>query len=1143
MKNLVFCVACLLLGLYVGEAKTIEVPAGGDIAAAVAEAEDGDVVQLAAGEYTLSATVTINRPLTVRGVNRLLTTVRASGTGFSLFKLQDPDAVVERMCLAGATASQGPAVYVDTAGGQVLDCLVAGNTSTVSGGGAGAVHLRGEYAVMRRTSLQDNTTAKGYGGGAYITGNGIIDNCLFSNNSASWGGGLYIESSCDPKVVHITATGNTSQTSGGADVYNYSTTLSNLRNSYIGVFVTKKTLTYADLVLNKTVTDDKLYLKGVPDVGSAGYDLYGNPHDANTPSIGCYSLSPDGLAFECDVASLNAFIGEEMQIHAEISNLPTGAVPTFGVVDGEANVTMCDYADGVMSFTPSVTGFHTVFLMADAGDHSLLVTHERAFYAGARTVTVAKETAMDNLYDAYVACGQGGTVLVADGEYEFSKALVVEDHRCTFRSVNGRDQVILRPAAGCDRHLLTLNVNGSVVDGFTFQGGTVPSKDGPAIRISSKGGLVDNCIIENWKTLSGGSGGAMSIGSRDAIVRRTVMRNNRHDGGDYGGAVQVNSFGTLDTCLMYGNYATWGGAIYISRGTSGGFRMLGCTVYDNTQPNDYQIYEYNYYNTFVDCIIEDGHFDYDYVTNCIVPKGSFSSCQNGNVITTKPNFPRREQGDYSVADGDAAIDAAIGYAGRPETDVNGKPRVNGDGADIGAVEHYDAGLIVGFSVDRTRVRAELDESVVLRPVVSGGEVATYLWTVTNAQGVAAAGVMDESGVLTVDPASPGVYSVALEVVGKSGSRATAARDGVFTAGVVEAFVATDGGNVFPYDTEAKAARNFNDAWTLAVSGTVVRVAAGNYLLGQSLDLTDPIRIVGAGREVTELRLAEGVNGRLALLDNAKSSITGCTLAGGRLGAPTGQNGCGVKFESRGGLVEDCRITDCRPVGVVQHGTAVQIVGKGILRRTMIDHCTQGSVASCWGTIRVYSAANAVIDSCLVCSNAAEWGGGIYVEGTAYVTNCTFAANSAKEVGSDLYLYTGWTNARFCNCVFAEAINGNDIHIATGAMTDEGVAAQLLSSFDHCLSESCYVAIGGGGPTGAKLLPTEKDNLNELAGFSDAAAGDYRPGRGSPLLAGGLLVPGMKKLTDLEGHPLVVGGQAPIGCYASPFKPGLLLLIR
>ena len=343
-------------------------------------------------------------------------------------------------------------------------------------------------------------------------------------------------------------------------------------------------------------------------------------------------------------------------------------------------------------------------------------------------------------------------------------------------------------------------------------------------------------------------------------------------------------------------------------------------------------------------------------------------------------------------------------------------------------------------------------------------------------------------------------------------------------------------------TPRKAARNFNDAWTLAVSGTVVRVAAGNYLLGQSLDLTDPIRIVGAGREVTELRLVEGVNGRGALLDNAKSSITGCTLAGGRLGAPTEQNGCGVKFESRGGLVEDCRITDCRPVGVVQHGTAVQIVGKGILRRTMIDHCTQGSVANCWGTIRVYGAVNAVIDSCLVCSSTAEWGGGIYVEGTAYVTNCTFAANSAKTVGSDLYLYNGWTNARFCNCVFAEAINGNDIHIATGAMTDEGITSLLSSSFDHCLSESCYVAINN-GPTGPKILPAEKGNLNESAGFFDAVAGDYHPGQGSPLLAGGLRLPGMKKWTDLEGRPLVRGGKAPIGCYASPFNNGLLLMVR
>ena len=125
------CVALAVGGLWLtASAKTVEVASGGDIAAAVAEAlsdETPAMVVLGAGEYTLSATVTIDRPLTVRGVNRLLTTIRASGTGFSLFKLQDPDAVVERMCLAGATASQGPAVYVDTAGGQVLDCLVAGN--------------------------------------------------------------------------------------------------------------------------------------------------------------------------------------------------------------------------------------------------------------------------------------------------------------------------------------------------------------------------------------------------------------------------------------------------------------------------------------------------------------------------------------------------------------------------------------------------------------------------------------------------------------------------------------------------------------------------------------------------------------------------------------------------------------------------------------------------------------------------------------------------------------------------------------------------------------------------------------------------------------------------------------------------------
>ena len=51
---------------------------------------------------------------------------------------------------------------------------------------------------------------------------------------------------------------------------------------------------------------------------------------------------------------------------------------------------------------------------------------------------------------------------------------------------------------------------------------------------------------------------------------------------------------------------------------------------------------------------------------------------------------------------------------------------------------------------------------------------------------------------------------------------------------------------------------------------------------------------------------------------------------------------------------------------------------------MIGHCTQGDVANCWGTIRVYGAVNAVIDSCLVCSNAAEWGGGIYINNIEHI---------------------------------------------------------------------------------------------------------------------------------------------------------------
>lgn len=62
---------------YSARAAIIPVEVGGDIAAAVAKAQAGDVVQLAPGEHVVSATVKLDKAITVTGGFSGLTTVRA----------------------------------------------------------------------------------------------------------------------------------------------------------------------------------------------------------------------------------------------------------------------------------------------------------------------------------------------------------------------------------------------------------------------------------------------------------------------------------------------------------------------------------------------------------------------------------------------------------------------------------------------------------------------------------------------------------------------------------------------------------------------------------------------------------------------------------------------------------------------------------------------------------------------------------------------------------------------------------------------------------------------------------------------------------------------------------------------------------
>ena len=111
----------------------VHVPAGGDVAAAVAAAETGDVVQLAAGEYVFAAEVKIEAGVTVRGAGRFLTTVKSDGATHRLFYLNHDDAILSDLTAQDAVTSGGAAVSVNK--GTFQDAIVRNcRNSGYSGG-------------------------------------------------------------------------------------------------------------------------------------------------------------------------------------------------------------------------------------------------------------------------------------------------------------------------------------------------------------------------------------------------------------------------------------------------------------------------------------------------------------------------------------------------------------------------------------------------------------------------------------------------------------------------------------------------------------------------------------------------------------------------------------------------------------------------------------------------------------------------------------------------------------------------------------------------------------------------------------------------------------------------------------------------
>ena len=148
------------------------------LAAAVARAQNaGDEVILADDEYPLTAQITINRDITVRGTTRDGTIVKRSGSDkIRLFELNAAGAVLSTMTVSGGYDVDGANVLINTGGGTVTNCVIAFNTR------AGAAETGTDWCLVdpNNTSVlvpsaYVNSCAWPAATGAFLEANGCVN--------------------------------------------------------------------------------------------------------------------------------------------------------------------------------------------------------------------------------------------------------------------------------------------------------------------------------------------------------------------------------------------------------------------------------------------------------------------------------------------------------------------------------------------------------------------------------------------------------------------------------------------------------------------------------------------------------------------------------------------------------------------------------------------------------------------------------------------------------------------------------------------------------------------------------------------------------------------------------------------------------
>jgi hypothetical protein len=777
-------------------------------------------------------------------------------------------------------------------------------------------------------------------------------------------------------------------------------------------------------------------------------------------------------------------------------------------------------------------------------------------------------TAATNIQDAVDATSDGDQILVTNGIYQtggrvFSGNRVVVDKAVTVQSVNGPALTVIDGTDGVRCVHLASN---AVLAGFTLTNGAAGYSYGGGVFCDSTNTYVLNCVIENSSAEYGG-GGAYG-GTLDHCTFSGNSGGNAHYPGTGGGAAHSS---VLNYCTLSGNSAVWegggaesctmnnctlagnvgfngGGAesstlnqctlkgnqAYYNGGGAESSTLFSCTLSNNTASGykggganggilNHCTLKNNWGNygggaadaVLNDCLITGNSSYYgggvyqSALTNCTVAAntvnfnvssiaGADSSTLNNCIVydnagdnydsstlnyccttplpdngignfTDTPVFVDLAGGDFHLQSNSPCINAGNNAYVSTDVDLDGNPRIVGDAVDIGA---YEFQSVIPFSAT---IQADTTYALVGFPLyftgsTMGGPATTSHWdfgdgTTNNGQ-LAVWHSWAEAG------DSPLVFT-AFNDNNPGGVSATVM---VHIVTQFIHYVALESTNpVPPYLSWATAATSIQDAVDAAIPGETVLVSNGVYQTGGQLVSGSPtVNRVAATKAIIlqsvagpTVTLIDGAGiARCAYLADG-SRLIGFTLTNGF----ASDNGGGVWSESSSAIVSNCVVIS----NVASSGGGVY---QGTVNNCVLSGNTGGGVSS------------STLNNCLLTGNS---GFASYAD---TLNNCTVVGNANG-------IYASTAN----NCI----IYYNDLQGGVNYSGDSDTGWPVLN---YC----CTMPYSGG--TG---------NITDVPLFVNLAGGDFHLQTNSPCVNVGNNAY-VNSATDLDGNPRIFDGTVDMGAY-------------